>query len=93
SDIFVDAEERFLVFHRYVDSTRAVDLWIAFRTDGTWGAPRLLDGVNGPGWELSPTVAAGGRELFFQREGTIYRASFCGLLAPEERELLGTCPP
>lgn len=93
SDIYIDAEERFMIFQRYVDSSRAVDLWIAFRVDGAWRAPRLLDGVNGPDWELSPTVDADRRELFFQREGTIFRADFCNLLTLEERALLGTCPP
>lgn len=89
SDIFVDPDERFLIFHRYVDATRAIDLWIAFRADGQWLAPRPLDEVNGPGWELSPTVSPDGRHFFFQRDGVIHRVDFAVLIRAEERGLLG----
>jgi hypothetical protein len=93
SDIYVDPEERFLIFHRSVDSTRTIDFWIAFRDREEWLEPRLLDEVNGPGWELSPTVSPDGRYFFFNRDSVIYRIPFCALVRPDERRFLSLGRP
>jgi Tol biopolymer transport system component len=88
SDIFVDPEERFIVFHRFVEADRSIDLWIAFRTGGVWRAPRQLGEVNGRGWELSPTVSPDGRYFFFNRDGVVHRVDFCALVRAEEQAFL-----
>jgi dipeptidyl aminopeptidase/acylaminoacyl peptidase len=93
SDIYVDPEERFLMFHRSIDSTSTIDFWIAFRDGEAWLAPRRLDEVNGPGWELSPTVSPDGRYFFFTRDAVIYRIPFCALVRPDERRLLSLGRP
>lgn len=88
SDIFVDPDERFIILHRWVEATRTIDFWIAFGTQEEWHAPRLLSEVNGPGWELSPTVSPDGRYFFFNRDGTIHQIDFCALVRAQERRFL-----
>ncbi|MGH9384350.1 MAG: TolB family protein [Vicinamibacterales bacterium] len=88
SDIFVDPEERYVIFHRSVEATRTVEFWIAFGAAGDWRAPRLLEEVNGPGWELSPTVPPDGRYLFFNRDSVILQVDFCALIRTQERRFL-----
>jgi Tol biopolymer transport system component len=89
SDLVVDPEERFIIFHRFVEAANDIDLWIAFRVGDEWSAPRLLDGANGAGWELSPTVSSDGRAFFFARDSEIYTADLCALL--RESEQLDVC--
>jgi hypothetical protein len=67
-----------------------MDFWIAFRAGGVWRAPRLLGEVNGPGWELSPTVSPDGRYFFFNRDGVVYQIDFCALVRAEERAFLSS---
>jgi Tol biopolymer transport system component len=100
SDLFVDPDERYIIFHRSVDATESVQFWIAFGAGGAWRAPRLLDEINGPGWELSPTVSPDGRYFFFQRDGVILQIDFCALVRTDERIFLFhprlsayPCPP
>lgn len=91
SDLYVDPWERFIIFNRYVESTADMQFWIAFGEAGDWHAPRLLDEVNGPGWELSPTVTPDGRYFFFNRDDQIYQMDFCALVRPEE--MTSSCVP
>jgi hypothetical protein len=88
SDIFVDPDERFILFHRSVEATQDIEFWIAFGAAGKWEAPWLLDEVNGRGWELSPTVSPDGRYFFFVRDGVIFQVDFCALLRADERRFL-----
>lgn len=90
SDIYVDPDERFMIFHRSVDATGSVEFWIAFGTAGDWRAPRPLEEVNGPGWELSPTVSPDGRYFFFNRDGVIQQVDFCQLIRADERTFLSS---
>jgi hypothetical protein len=89
SDLFVDPDEQFIIFHRFVEAANDIDLWIAFRVGDGWSAPRLLDGATGSGWELSPTVSSDGRTFFFARDSAIYSADLCALL--RESEHLAVC--
>lgn len=85
SDLFVDPDERFMIFNRFVEATGSIDLWIAFGSNGDWQPPRPLDAANGPGWELSPTVTPDGRYLFFQRDGILQQIDLDRVLQAEER--------
>jgi dipeptidyl aminopeptidase/acylaminoacyl peptidase len=92
SDIFVDPDEHFMVFHRSIEATGDIQFWIAFRPASQWLPPRPLDEVNGPGWELSPTVSPDGRYFFFNRDSVIHQVDFCALIRPDERGFLpGSC--
>lgn len=84
SDLYVDPDERLMIFNRYVDSTRTLDLWISVRRDNRWETPHALSGINGPGWELSPTITPDGRYLFFQLDGTLQRVPMAGVLTADE---------
>lgn len=96
SDIWVDPDERFMVFTRSVEpaanagpGVRAeIDLWVALRSNGVWHRPRRLDRVNSPEWELSPTVTPDGRYLFFARRGAIFRIELSAVLTAAERRQL-----
>lgn len=88
SDLFVDADERFMIFHRYQDATGTIDLWISFRAGDQWQMPRPLDETNGEGWELSPTVTPEGQYFFFNRSGILQQVDFSALIRAEEQEFL-----
>ncbi len=50
-------------------SGRGIDLFIAFRDGGTWGEPVWLgDGINSPGSDAEPRLAAGQDTLYFSSE-------------------------
>jgi Tol biopolymer transport system component len=96
SDLWVDPDERYMVFCRAeppgadapADARDSIDLWIAFRVDGVWRSPRKLDVINSPEWELSPTVSPDGRYLFFARRSVIYQVELFALLSLDERRWL-----
>jgi glucose/arabinose dehydrogenase len=81
NDLFVDPQERFVIFNRYVKATNAVDLFIAVRDGARWRPARRLDELNGPGWELTPSVSPDGQYLFYTVDGTIMQAELRPLLA------------
>lgn len=84
SDLYVDPDERFLIFNRYIDAARSIDLYISFRTDGMWTVPRPLDAVNTAGWELSPSMSPDGRYFFYNVDGIIWHVAFEALLEPAD---------
>lgn len=76
NDLVVDPGERFIIFNRYVEATHSLDMWIAYRRDGAWSAPRPLDAVNTPSdWELTPTLSPDGRYFFYELNGRIMQIS------------------
>ncbi len=89
NDLFVDYEERFVIFNRYVDSTASIDLYIAFRQGSRWGLPRRLDDIDvdrgGPSlWELSPSVTPDGQYFVFARGGTIMQVDRGAVIYEDE---------
>lgn len=80
NDLFVDAGGRFVIFNRYVESTRDIDLYIAFAQGAGWGPARPLDGVNAAGWELTPSISPNGRYFFFTRRAEIFQVDVAALL-------------
>jgi hypothetical protein len=84
NDLTVDPLGRFVIFNRFVEATREIDLYIAFASGNAWGTPRLLDNVNALGWELTPALAPNGRYLFFTRDAAIYQVDVAALLYDDE---------
>jgi hypothetical protein len=84
NDLTVDPLGRFVIFNRYVEATREIDLYIAFASGDAWGTPRLLDNVNALGWELTPALSPNGRYLFFTRDAAIYQVDVAALLYDDE---------
>ncbi|MGH7628629.1 MAG: hypothetical protein ACREOF_04430 [Gemmatimonadales bacterium] len=78
----MDPRERFVIFNRHVDATRDLDLFIAFRDGSRWGVPRPLTEINGPVWELTPSVSPNWQYLFYTLGGTIMQAELAPLLEP-----------
>lgn len=79
SDLYVDPDERFLIFNRYKADTNSIDLYISENTPQGWAEPRLLDAVNTEGWELSPTVSPDGRYFFYNIDGQIWHIALSTL--------------
>ncbi len=72
NDLVVDPEEKFIVFNRYIDSTKTIDLYISFREGNDWGKPIPLDKINSPTkWELTPTLSPEGNYFFYELDGKI----------------------
>lgn len=71
-DLVVDPDERFIIFNRYVDATRTLDLFISFRQGNEWSEPRALSDLNEDDrWELTPTLSPNGRHFFFEVDGRL----------------------
>ena len=84
NDLVVDPAGRFVIFNRYVEATREIDLYIAFATAQGWGPARPLDGVNAAGWELTPSLSPNGRYFFFTRQSNIYQIDLAALLYTDD---------
>ena len=84
NDLVVDPAGRFVIFNRYVEATREIDLYIAFATPQGWGPQRPLDGVNALGWELTPSISPNGRYFFFTREANIHQIDLAAILYTDE---------
>jgi len=74
SDVFVDPEERYIIFSRTDDPNGfgGDDLWISFLEGYEWDVPQNLGAVvNGSDYEYGPFVSRDGRMLYFtsQRDG------------------------
>ena len=66
-DLYVDPQERFLIFVSYRNGGQGRgDLYISYQRDGTWtAAENLGDQVNTPAREYTPALTPDGRYLFF----------------------------
>jgi hypothetical protein len=72
SNLFVDPDERYVVFGAVRPEGRGgVDLYVSWRRGETWTTPQNLgDQVNTPGTEFCPFVSRDGRYLYFTRAVT-----------------------
>ena len=68
SDVFVDLDQRFVIFARTDDPEGygGDDLWVSVRTEDGWSDPSNLGPeVNSSEYEYGPAVSADGRILYF----------------------------
>ena len=87
NDLFVDPGGRFLIFNRFIESTRSVDLYVSFPAGSGWGSPRPLDNLNdttAAAWELTPSVSPDGRYFFYTVDGTIMQLELGALIYEDE---------
>ena len=92
NDLFVDARERFMIFNRFIEANRSVDLYITFRTSAGWGPARPLDNVNDSTpnvWELTPSVSPDGRYFFYTVRDTIRQVDLAALIYEDELRGVG----
>jgi hypothetical protein len=81
NDLYVDPRGRFVIFNRYIDATRSIDLYISYpKPGGGWDTPRLLDAVNGPGWEITPSVTPDGRYFMYSLNNVIMQVDLAAAL-------------
>lgn len=73
SNLFVDPDERYIVFGAIRPEGRGgVDLYISWRKGGSWTPPRNLgDLVNTSATEFCPFVSRDGKYLYFTRAATV----------------------
>ena len=89
NDLVIDQEERFIIFNRYINSSKEIDLYISFMDNDEWTAPRKLDEINLPdAWELTPTLSPDGKYFFYELANKIMQVELTSLLRPEELKLL-----
>jgi len=85
NDLVVDPEEKFIIFNRYIDSTRTIDFYISFREGNDWKKPIVLDKINTPvKWEMTPTLSPEGKYFFYELDGKIMQIDLVELLDVEE---------
>ena len=68
ADVFVDPQQRFIIFARTDDPEGygGDDLWLSIRTVRGWSTPQNLGpGVNSPEYEYGPALSTNGRTLYF----------------------------
>ena len=81
NDLVVDPKERFIIFNRYINETREVDLFISRNVGGEWQSPKPLDNINQVGkWELTPTLSPDGQYFFYELDGKIMQVSLSVLM-------------
>ena len=85
NDLVVDPEEKFIIFNRYIDSIKALDLYISYREGEDWGKPRALDKINSPKkWELTPSLSPEGKYFFYELDGKIMQIDLAELVHIEK---------
>lgn len=85
NDLVVDPLEKFIIFNRYIDSTRTIDLFISFRQNDTWSTPRKLDEINSDDdWELTPTLSPDGKYFFYELNSGIMQIDLSVILSSGE---------
>lgn len=84
NDLFVDPGERFVIFNRYFESTDDISLFISFATEHGWTPPRVVEELETPVYELTPTVSPEGRYFFYELRGTIHQIDLLALIRPSE---------
>lgn len=90
NDLVVDPDERFIIFNRYINSTKEIDLFISFRKDNEWTTQRKLDNINSPNdWELTPTLSPDGKYFFYESNHNIMQIDLAALIYPDELEEIG----
>lgn len=78
ADVFVDPEERYVIFCSERPGGRGKgDLYISFKdANGEWQPAKMLDaGISTEAYEFCPFVSNDGKFLFFSRSGDIYWVS------------------
>ena len=81
NDLVVDPNEQFVIFNRYIDSTRTLDLYISRKVDNAWTHPTKLHQVSSPDdWELTPTLSPDGKYFFYELNNEIMQISLAALL-------------
>lgn len=89
NDLVIDPNERFIIFNRYIDSTKELDLYISFRKDLEWSFPRKLDNINSTDtWELTPTISPDGKYFFYELNNNIMQIDLATLIYRHEHEEL-----
>ncbi len=82
NDLVVDPNEKFIIFNRYIDSTRALDLYISKKEEKGWGKPIALSKINSPDkWELTPSLSSDGKYFFYELDGKIMQIDLSVVLA------------
>ena len=73
SNLFVDADERYVVFGAVrPEGAGGMDLYISWKTATGWSTPvNLGPGVNTTATEFCPFVSRDGRSLYFTRVSTL----------------------
>lgn len=90
NDLVVDPDERFIIFNRYINSTKEIDLFISFKKANQWTTPRKLDNINSAdNWELTPTLSPDGKYFFYELNHNIMQINLGVLIYTDELEEIG----
>ena len=87
NDLVVDPRERFVIFNRFRNADRSIDLFIAFRSGNGWGPARKLNNVNDTmptAWELTPSISPDGRRFYYTMRDTIRQVPLASLIYEDE---------
>jgi hypothetical protein len=86
NDVYVDPDERFIVFNRYYPASTELDLFISIRVDSGWSAPRALPTINTVvDYELTPTLSRDAVYLYVEIGSAVLRWRVADLLTDTER--------
>jgi len=90
NDLVVDPDERFIIFNRYINTTKEIDLYISFRKGGEWATPRKLDNINSADeWELTPSLSPDGKYFFYELKHNIMQIDLASLIYTSELDGIG----
>lgn len=76
NDLFVDPEERFMIFNRYLFQSKEIELFLSIRGKEGWSRPQPLETINKKNiWELTPVLSPDGKYLLYEVDGRIHRTA------------------
>ena len=71
---------QFIIFNRYDDDTKALDLYVTHRKGRSWTPAVPAKKVNGEKWELNPALSPDGQLFFYEKQGIMYYISTSAVL-------------
>ncbi len=72
NDLTIHPKEEFIIFNRYLFSSKEIELFISYNKNGIWTEPKPLSSINKKGvWELTPTLSPDGNYFLYEKDGRI----------------------
>ena len=72
NDLVVDTDERFIIFNRYINTSKEIDMYLSYNKNNQWQTPKKITTINtNDKWELTPSLSADGTIFFFELDNKI----------------------
>jgi len=81
NDLVIDPNEEFIIFNRYFNATKELDMFISSKYGNDWSMPQKLDKINARDqWELTPSISPDGEYFFYELNNKIMQIEMEALI-------------